>query len=57
VKPIVLLRRHFRKVMGFAPLYPSYGSNKPEMTDRPPRRDGLGGGDDGADGDAADRAQ
>jgi hypothetical protein len=37
-------------------LYPSYKllqrSNDAEMADRPPRRDGLGGGDDGVGVDA-----
>jgi hypothetical protein len=28
VKPIALLRRHFREAMGFAALYPSYSVNE-----------------------------
>jgi hypothetical protein len=39
--------------MGFAALYPSYRSNKPEITNRMPRRNGFGGGDDGMGIDAA----
>src|SRR5580692_7209150 len=47
--------------MGFAALYPSYKlyptnhaarSNNSEITNRPPRRDGFGGGDDGVGVDA-----
>src|ERR1700731_4628904 len=33
-------------------LYPSYRSNNSEISYRPPRRDGLGGGDDGVGVDA-----
>ena len=43
-------------MMGFAALYPSYKllrrSRRPEMPDRTPRRDGLGGGNDGVGVDA-----
>src|ERR1700751_4685203 len=44
----------FRQAMGFAALSykPLQRSNNPEITDRPPRRDGLGGGDDGVGVDA-----
>src|SRR5579862_3490406 len=38
--------------MGFAALYPFYKSHHAQMPYRPPRRDGLGGGDDGVGVDA-----